>query len=235
MSHINDCPRIDNLVKKSCLIENIDEYYQHLTNARKRANKKDVYFTSFSTRPYKADNESRREFYKNDIDFIKDKECEVYRLVTVHSHEKLLFLKELVADAVNSKSLKYYLAYLNIKEFSDDKLPEIVGMDIIGNEVIIADFRYARALRENAFEEPIYIESEEIADKFRRYYEKIWDDIKKSSDENNTPAARRRYKGYILYDGLNRRVHENIENIWKEIEEKIPEKIEKKPKTNNVQ
>jgi hypothetical protein len=226
ISHIDNCPSANNIIRKSYMINDISEYYQHLTNARMKANNKNIYVSNFSTKPYESDNKAREEYFKNDIDFIRDNECHVYRIVTVHSYEKLLFLKELFDDAVNSKSDKYSLAYLDIEKFSDDKLPDIVGMDIIGNEVIMMDFKYARALREYGYNEPLYIESEELADIFREYYEKIWTDISISSnkDENTTNKRNRRYKGYILYNGLLGCIHKDIDEIWKELESKYPEK-----------
>jgi hypothetical protein len=223
--HIDDCSKVDNLVKKSYMINDIDMYYEKLIEARQKVNNKNVYLTSFSTMPYNDDNENRNRYYSTDFEFIKHISCKVFRIVTVHSSEKLLFLRELFEDAIKSGSLKYHLAYLNIEEFSDktgDILPGIVGMDIIGNEVIIMDFRYARALRKNkGFENPLYIESEEIAFFCRNYYEKIWDDI---SDE--TPVFKRRYQGYVLYNGAARKkVHDDMDNIWKKIESNIPVKI----------
>jgi len=75
-------------------------------------------------------------------------------------------------------------------------------------------------LRKNdRFESPLYIESEKIADICRKYYEKVWNDI-----INETSVSTRRYKGYVLYNGPTRKVHDDIDNIWKEIESKIPVK-----------
>jgi len=223
IKHMGDCRKINNIVRKSYMIKNVDEYYQHLKKARENADGKDVYLTHFSTKHYIIDNKNRDEYYSTNIDFIKHTRCDVYRIVTVHTQEKLEFLQKLVNDAKKSEAANYYLAYLNIERFSDengDMLPGIVGMDIIENEVIIMDFRYARALKKNdIFENPLYIESEEIADMCRAYYKEIWDEI---SEE--TPASRRRYKGYVLYNGALRKPHEDIDTIWKEIESKIPVK-----------
>jgi len=220
INHMDSCPGIDNLVRRSHMINNVDEYYQHLIKLRENTDEKDVYLTNFSTKPYVIDNKNRDEFYSTNNDFIKRAKCNVYRIVTVHSKEKLLFLKKLLEDAKESDSVKYHLAYLDIKRFSDetgDKLPGIVGMDIIENKIIIMDFKYARALRKNdGFEKPLYIESEEIADKCRMYYKAIWDDI-----SNEVSASKRRYQGYILYNGTSRKVHEDIDNIWTKIENKI--------------
>lgn len=223
--HIDDCSRINNLVKKSYMIKNITDYYKHLTVARKNANDKDVYLTSFSTRPYEIDNKERKDYYLNDFKFIEDKNCQVYRIVTVHSSEKLSFLKKLIDDARTNKSAKYHLAYLDIEEFSDetgDKLPGIVGMQIIGDGVTLMDFRYARALRKDDFKETLYIESAEIANQFRYYYKDIWSDINISNDKNNISASNPKYKGYILYNGIHQSVHKNMESILKEIKSKIP-------------
>jgi hypothetical protein len=218
--HIDECSRVDNLVRRSRMINNVDDYYQQLTKAREQAVGKNVYLTNFSTKPYLNDNKYRDEYYSTDIEFIKRNECQVYRIVTVHSLEKLVFLKKLVEDAKNNEPVNYNLAYLDIEEFSNetgDKLPGIIGMDIIENEVIIMDFRYARALRKHdGFERPLYIESEKIADMCRDYYKMIWEDI---SDE--TPMSKRRYNGYKLYNGSTKSVNEGIDNIWKEIESKI--------------
>jgi len=221
--HIDDCSRIDNLVRRSYMINDIDMYYQKLIEARQKINSRDVYLTNFSTGYYQSNNENRNKYYSTDFNFIKNISCKVFRIVTVHSPEKLLFLRELFKDAIKSESLKYHLAYLDIEEFSnenDDILPGIVGMDIIGNEVIIMDFRYARALRKNdGFENPLYIESEEIAHLCREYYKMIWNDI-----SNETPTSKRRYQGYVLYNGATRKVHDDMDNIWKKIESRIPVK-----------
>ena len=218
--HIDDCSKIDNLVRRSQMIKNVSDYYQHLTKARENVKDKEVFLTSFSTKPYKIDNENRNIYYSTDIEFIKRIECNVYRIVTVHTPEKLSFLKRLVDNAKQSESENYFLAYLDIKKFSDetiDILPGIVGMDIIENEVIIMDYRFARALRRNDnFNSPLYMESEKIADMCRAYYNKIWEDI---SDE--TPISKRRYQGYVLYNGTTRKVHDDMDNIWKKIESNI--------------
>jgi hypothetical protein len=218
--HFDDCPRIENLVRRSHLINDVDEYYQHLKKARENADEKDVFLTNFLTKPYVIDNKYREEYYSTNIDFVKYAKCNVYRIVTVHSQEKLKFLKKLVEEAKESNSVKYNLAYLDIEKFSDetgDTLPGIVGMDIIEDKVIFMDFRYARALRKNdRFESPLYIESEGIADICRKYYGMVWNEI---IDE--TSVSRNRHKGYLLYNGSTRTVHKDIDKIWKEIEDKI--------------
>ena len=224
-THIDECPRVtrDNFVSKSYMINDIAEYYKHLTKARQKANNGKVYLTSFSTRLYATDNKERNDYYLNDFELIKNKECQVYRIVTIHSGEKLLYLRGLFDDAVKHKSEKYNLAYLDIEEFSDgtnNKLPDIVGMQIIGDEVFIMDFRYARALTRIGFKKLLYMESKETTDMCREYYEMIWKEIS-VSNESDTDKSYHRYKGYILYDGTTQSVHKNIDAIWKEIESKI--------------
>jgi len=221
--HMDDCRKINTIVKKSYMINDVDEYYQQLKKARENADEKEVYLTNFSTKPYKRDNKYRDDYYSTNIDFVKNAKCNVYRIVTVHTREKLEFLQKLVDDAIESDSAKYNLAYLDIERFSNetgDTLPGIVGMDIIEDEVIIMDFKFARALKKNdVFENPLYIESERIADMCRKYYEAIWNEI-----SNETLISKRKYQGYVLYNGPTRKVHEDIDNIWKEIESKIPVK-----------
>jgi len=220
INHMDNCPGIDNLVKKSHMINNVDEYYQHLTRARENADKKDVILTNFSTKPYEIGNQNRNKYYSTNNSFINRTKCNVYRIVTVHTSEKLSFLKELINDAKKSKSQNYYLAYLDIEKFSDDNgdtLPGIIGIDIIENEVIIMDFSYARALRKNGvFIKPLYIESEKIAEICRDYYKKIWEDL-----SGVTPESRRRYQGHILYNGPTGEVIEDIDNILAKIEYNI--------------
>jgi hypothetical protein len=237
-THIDECPRItrDNFVSKSYMINEIAEYYKHLTKARQKADNGKVYLTSFSTRIYATDNKERNDYYLNDFELIKNKECQVYRIVTVHSSEKLIYLRELFDDAVKHKSEKYNLAYLDIEEFSDgtnNKLPDIVGMQIIGDEIFIMDFRYARALTRIGFKKLLYMESKETADMCREYYEMIWKEIS-VSNESDTDKSYHRYKGYILYDGTTQSVHKNIDVIWEEIENKILAKNQDKDKVTAV-
>jgi len=231
-THIDECPRVtrDNFVSKSYMINDSTTYYKHLTKARQKADNGKIYLTSFSTRIYATENKERNDYYLNDFELIKSKECQVYRIVTVHSSEKLIYLRGLFDDAIKHKSEKYNLAYLDIEEFSDgnnNKLPDIVGMQIIGDEVFIMDFRYARALTIIGFKKTLYMESKETADMCREYYELIWKEIS-VSNESDTDKSYHRYKGYILYDGITQSVHKNIDAVWEEIESKIPVKNREK-------
>lgn len=213
--HIDICPRIveHNIVEKSYIIQNVSDYYKLLKEARQRAVSGTVRLMDFSTMPHNHDlhekNNERSDYYLNEVEFWKShKDVQIYRIVTIHSVKKLINTRTLIENLEKSKLDNFHLACLDIDNFSNSRLHEVVGMQLINDEVILMDFRYARANSTNGFNKPLYIKSKETSDFFSNYYKFLWNEI-----ANNN-------RGWILYNGETG-VHSDFDYIFKSIEYKL--------------
>jgi len=188
----------NNVVNKSKIILN-DEYYTLLKETRRRANKH-ILLTNFTKNP--EANETGNNYFIDDVDLIKTANIPVYRIVTIHNEEKLSLCKKMVEMAQSNNLRNFYLAYLNVENFGP--IPPLIGVDIVDDEVFILNPRKARVSNTEPDGEHVYIKSKEIADTFKKYHHKIWNEI---SDHN---------LGYHLYSG-NNGVSRNIDFYWDEI------------------
>jgi len=230
-THIENCPRnIDhNMIEKSYLMSK-SEFFNYLKKAREQTQTREhteirlMNFTKSITKQ-KNEIESAEQYYKNEIDFYYDNrdKVTVYRIISIHTKEKFCDFMRLAKEALDKELPNYNLAYLDIDNFNE-KLPKITGVQLIGeDELILMDPTQARISSTN-FLEPIFIKNKEIAEKYRDYYVKLWDEITAYhrlwlKEGQNKNISNEGYIGHILYSGEDFSIAKD--NVWREINQKM--------------
>ena len=215
-SHIRKCLNTtnENLVIESYIIYKISDYYIRLKKVREDTeDHRSIRLMNFSTLPasrnksYTKDEISVKKYFNKELMFCKNKpESNVYKIVTIHTKEKLEECRNLVNGANKMKLHNFHLAYLNIDKFNND-LPELIGADIIGDEVFLMNPKYARITPKSNWA-AIYMKSPIIAEKLGEYHHALWEEITDG-------------RGYILYDGEKDIINPDIEDYWKKIEKRL--------------
>ena len=224
--HIENC-KIDirnNIVEKSCLITSEKSFYDHLTYASKDNKNRIIRLTNF-TKKLANDGESTyedkkisSEYFNNELERYKNNpNAIIYKIVTIHTQDKLKELKALVKEAREKNVSNFNLAYLNIDKL-DSHLPGIIGVQILDDEVILLNPRFARAIS-LADNHALYIKSSSIARIFERYHDDLWQEIKLKK------------RGFILIDIDNGGISDD-DSIWDKIEKQIDEHINKSKDSN---
>jgi hypothetical protein len=197
-----------------------ENFFNYLDHARLNATRR-VFLTSFSTRVYRPN----KDFLNEEIDYCRKFKAQVRRIITIHSEEKLNIYKSMI-ERITKPVDNLKIAYLQIDEFDDAKLPGIIGVQIIDKEVFIMNPMTARIKNplKNDPNKLIIINDEDAAEIFEAYYEKLWNEIESSSEKGCIDFKKDYigYKGYILYDGEKNYSANNT--IWTEIYKRIPNK-----------
>jgi len=214
--HIDNCKTnpIENIVRESCVITESSMFYEKLIEARERAqNKTSIRLTNFATHPVNRNDKNKDiannnlNYFKNELAFYKNKpDIFVYKIVSIHTREKLKDCKDLVLEAERLKLGNYNLAYLNIEELNYN-LPGVIGIDVIGDEVFLMNPEFARHTPKSGWVS-IHMKSPKFAEIYTSYHNALWREI----DEG---------RGYILYDGERGGISSKIEEYWKALEKNI--------------
>jgi len=205
------CGRMKELCKHEYEIINSREYPIKMKTLRENA-KSRMYFTNFSENP--NNNQQLKTYFADEAHLLLNNSTIVRRIVTIPGNKKLEFCKKMVNTAAQCNCENLHIAYLNLE---CRKTPPIVGVDIIDDHVFIKDPLFARLRSDMNILEPhnIYINSQDIANEFARYHEKIWEKI---VDLNNSShVCSDQDFGYMLYNGENG-INANIDSYWSIIE-----------------
>jgi hypothetical protein len=195
-------------------------FFAELDYARKNASKR-VLLTSFSKQIYRSNsNESNIDSLKKEINQCRESSYPCKKIITLHTKEKFEAYKNVIENI--KEPVDWKVAYLEIHKIEDAKLPRIIGFQIIDDTVIIMDPLVARVTNpeKNDGCKIIVINSEEAADVFEKYYNKLWEQIESSSEPNKIDykTPHKGHKGYILYDGDE---YSASPEIWETIEKQI--------------
>jgi len=222
---IKSLPQIGDIIQRSYQLNSIKSFYKHLNKARNRIQEsedKNIIIRLTNYADTISEEKDAKNYFENEIKFCNDKSSvQVFKIVSIHTAKKFRQCKKLVDDAIASKLQNFHLAYLNIKEFDNNNLPKIIGVQIIEDEVILMDPSFARIDLGNNDKNPLFIKSSKIAEIYFNYHDQLWSEIaeyhaNQSNYENNDG-----YSGYILYDGEVEKPIDN--NIWKKINSNMPE------------
>jgi len=220
-----------NLVQESFIIppNDINQFYKILIELREKApDNNSIRLMNFGPHPIQANSENNedidyvRQYYANELLFYKKKpNASIYKIVSIHTKEKLEEYKTLVKKAEKMHLRKFNLGYLNIKKF-DNYLPEVIGVDIINDVSLFMNPEHATITSKSEYT-ALYIKSPEISRIYRDYHKALWRAIE--DDEE---------RGLILYGEKNGGISPKIEEYWARIEEQVNEDLEEQmPSTVN--
>jgi len=220
-----------NLVQKSFIIppNDINQFYKILIELREEAlDNRSIRLMNFGPHPIQASSENNddidyvRQYYANELLFYKKKpNASIYKIVSIHTREKLEEYKTLVKKAEKMHLRKFNLGYLNIKKF-DNYPPEVIGVDIISDVALFMNPEYATITSKSEYT-ALYIQSPEISEIYRNYHKALWRAIE--DDEE---------RGLILYGEKNGGISPKIEEYLTRIEDQINEDLkEQTPRTVN--
>jgi len=219
-----------NLVMESFKIpaNDINQFYKILIDLRENAqDNRSIRLMNFGPYPiqenskHNDDTDYVQQYYDNELPFYKkNPNASIYKIVSIHTKEKLDEYKKLVNRAEKMSLRKFHLGYLNIKKF-DNYPPDIIGVDIISDVALFMDPVYARITDESDYT-ALYIKSTDISETYREYHKALWREIR--DDEG---------RGLILYDGETGGISPKIEEYWTRIEEQINEDL--KEQTSNTE
>jgi len=217
------------LIKKAKLITSQSEFFRILDKTRRDVSDNTVIrLMNFARTIHEQDEEeSKKKYYQKEMEFyLKNKNVKLFRIVSIHTKEKLKECLKLARAAKEKELENFNLAYLQIEKFKDGNLAKIIGVDIIGDTVILMNPKSAR-IDTSVYYEPLLLQSEKISEIYSDYHEVIWDEIDKYHHKwlNNelSDVEKREYKGghigHILFTG-------GViadERIWMDINNNLPE------------
>jgi hypothetical protein len=183
----------ENIVTESYVIFDISLFFKKLIKVRESVKDNNaIRLMSFASNPIEEkfkDKDNVLTYFSNELSFCKEKpDTAVYKIVSIHNKDKLIACKKLLREADKMDIKNFHVAYLNLRKF-DNYLPEVIGVDIIGDVVFFMNPEYAR-ITSRANWVSLYIKSEKIADIFREYHTALWEEIEGNEE-----------RGVILYDG----------------------------------
>jgi len=209
------------IVRESKLIENKNDFFDDLETARKNApDNTEIRIMNFTMTIKEQKEKNARDYFEKEIDFYyKRNNVKLFKIVSIHTKEKFKECWELLKKAKGLEN--FHLAYLNIKEFNNNILPKITGVQIINDVVILMHPTSAR-IDTPDHRKPIFIKSEEIAEIYSDYHRKIWEEIEDYHNQwlVNENVERKGYIGHILHKRENEITLEN--RIWKDINSYMP-------------
>jgi len=218
-----------NFVHKSHILENIDDYYDHLMRTMNMTKGGAIRLTHYIDKIDK-DNKKFQEYIDFELKFCQaHANVSIYKIVTIHNKDKFKRCKELFNSITRMRLRNYKLAYLHTDNFTNGNLPKVIGVQIFGTEnIILMQPDAAQVVDLHGFSKPMYITSSEFATYFANYHVKLWEEISKYDRwclehgiGNSETDRHKGHRGHILYNGgepLNT-IHAN--NVWDFIESKI--------------
>ena len=220
---IDNCPQSrENIIIKSHKLGE-GEFYNYLDEAKERipnVDGKEIRLTNFARNLTENDlGQNSDNYFNNELQFYKDKfYVHVYKIISIHSKDKFRKCKKLTDKITDLPN--FHFAYLKIENFENEKLPKIIGVQIINDEVILMDPTVPLIAARNNFKNPIYIKSQEIAMIYSEYHRKLWNEIESFHNGQNG-GRNNKYSGYILYSLEHGKAGNDI---WKNINrEMLPE------------
>ncbi|MCL2801215.1 MAG: hypothetical protein FWD28_05615 [Treponema sp.] len=198
------------------IINDDEMFFKYLNRAQNNIDSGSIRLTNFS-KMLINDEECGRDGINNINDYFnkilktykeKTNKIAVYNIVSIHTLEKLNECKRLVEKANAMKLANFHLAYLYIEEDFENNLPNVIGVQIIGDEVLLMHPQFARLSNNADNEKAIHIKSKVIADMYKNYYKLLWNEIKVNKK-----------RGFLLYDGEKRNT--SINKYWTEIENDV--------------
>jgi hypothetical protein len=230
-NHINNCSNrpVENLIKESYIIKKPSDFYKKLFDLREKSQSNtSIRLMNFSTTYINANDKETREsatkYFNNELSFYKEKpDTSVYKIVSIHTKEKLDELKKLVTEVERRRLRNFHVAYLNIKQLNNN-IPEIISVDVLGDELLFMHPKYGR-ITDKANWAAMYMKSNELARIFEGYHIHLWNMIESDTSEE---------RGFILYGKEDWGINPNIEKCWRKIQENIYGKavIKEKSKFN---
>jgi len=217
------------IIKKAKLITNQSEFFKILDKTRRDVSDNAVIrLMNFAKTIHEQDEEeSKKKYYQKEMEFyLKNKNVKLFRIVSIHTKEKFNECLKLARAAKEKELENFNLAYLQTEKFKDGNLSKIIGVDIIGDTVILMNPKSAR-IDTSVYYEPLLLQSEKISEIYSDYHKAIWDEINKYHNKwfNNelSDVEKREYKeghiGHILFTG-------GViadEKVWMNINNNLPE------------
>jgi len=223
---------------RSRILNNHNEYYASLIDALKRIEVKregEIRLTHYID---KVDSDSNVEIAKNypkkELEIcakLRDSDVNIYKIVTIHNNEKLKKCRDLYDKIINSRLPNYRLAYLDIDPFDTGKLPGVIGVQVIGDEVILIPPETARLSREDGIIHSMYVNCSEFAKNFSTYHLKLWTEIVeydkkcRNPGQYGDPKDHKGHKGHILfngwYEGYEKDKDELVNDLWRRLGDKF--------------
>jgi len=238
------------LIKEIKLLNNKKEFFNVLDTERTQVKNTKICLMNFTRTIQEQINkeEKAKKYYEKEFKYCSEKEndnVKLYRIVSIHTKDKFEECWHM-ANKANEAGLKNFnLAYIDIANFDDNNvLPEITGVQIIGDVVILID-PCAAGIDSQQHENSIFIRSEEIAEIYKSYYDALWDEIKEYDRELHTAnpeiGNKKGFTGFILYSGERNERKRILEHkYWEIINKNLPKeeqlkvedftKLEKKTK-----
>jgi hypothetical protein len=164
------------IIKEVKLIKNKNDFFRELNNERDNIKKDvDIRLMNFANtiREQEDDERSARKYYDNEIEFYYNRSndnVKLFKIVSIHTKEKFIECWNLAKKAENRELENFNLAYICINKFEEKIMPEITGVQIIGDVVILMDPNVARIDAAN-HKYSMYIRSKIIAEKYSSYHE----------------------------------------------------------------
>jgi len=223
-SKIENIPQ-SGIIQRSDELKSTIAFYKHLNKARNRIQESEdkkviIRLTNYANTIIEEND--AKNYFENEIKFCNDKNSvQVFKIISIHTKKKFKQCKKLVDDAMTFQLTNFHLAYININEFNNDRLPKIIGAQIIEDEVILMDPSFARIDHGSLDRNPIFIKSSIIADMYFNYHEQLWSEIAKYHANPDGYKNYDGYSGYILYDGEGEKPIDS--NIWIKINRNMPE------------
>lgn len=159
------------------ILSTYDDFYTRLKKSRQEA-KREVLLTQLD--PWPPDNyedESvRKSYFAGDVEYLRQHpNISVYRILSIESKDKLLWVKELIEQTKDCSN--FFIAYINIDSIEKSvPFPKMLSFQIIdGEEVFCLNPQFSYMPR--AYKPCYYFKNRDVAKLYVDYYKKIWDTL----------------------------------------------------------
>lgn len=172
-----------------------EDFYSKLSKCRLCATD-EVLLTQLDPNPPDSyeDESKRKSYFDSDIEYAKSHpNVTIKRILSIETKEKMRWVQDLITATKDLPNL--FLAFVNIENIAKERpFPKMLSLQIIDkNEVFVLNPQYSYMPK--SYQPCFYIKNKEVTQIFVKYYEDIWRELERDSENED-------YKhGCILKEG----------------------------------